>query len=151
MNVSRAEGLASGYAWGREDATGVRTATTDDRNGSYLFSRAYGHAQAEYNNGRRTHMMSVQDAYARWQATSGMTVEDKHSFEWHVLTAARSWIADQFPETDATSLTDQEVRSGMDRWWIGGWPAFRRREHPAYFTPRAANQPYNIQTRKLAD
>lgn len=148
METEHAEGLASGYAWGREDARnefrrlvhaeyGKPTASPDDRDGSYLFARAFAAAWREFNQGRRGSMMPVRDAYTRWQETGGMTIEDKHGFEAHALTAARSWIASRFPEQDAAGLTDQAVRSGMDRHYDdGGWTAFRQAEQAAYYAPR---------------
>jgi hypothetical protein len=149
MTMEEARATAKGYAWGQEDARnefrrlvhadyGKPTASRDDRDGSYLFSRAYGWAQDEYNRGRRSSMMPVRDAYARWQATGGMTIEDEHGFEMHVLTIARSWIANRFPEIDVPGLTDQEVRTGMEVHYGGGWTAFRHAEQAAYYAPRTS-------------
>lgn len=136
MRTDRAERLASGYAWGREDASGTRTAATDDRDGSYLFARAYAAAQDDYNRERRGSMMTVRDAYARWQDSGGRTIEDEHDFEAHLLGQARTWIAGRFPDTDTAVMSDQAIRSGMDRHHDGGWTAFRRAEQAAYYASR---------------
>lgn len=176
MKSERAEGLAAGYAWGREDArkgpeSGLRsaletfdsnanelvtraeagrcladavraylstpavTAQPGDESGDYAFSREFAAAWAEYNLGRRGMMMTVQDAWQRWQATRGATIEVEHDFEYHVLTCARSWLADQpdYADTDVTRLPDTSVRAAMERRYPGGWSTYRRTELAAYY------------------
>ena len=139
----RAERLASGYAWGREDESFTKTATTDDRDGSYLFAQAFAAAQDDYDQGQRGMMTNVRDAYTRWQETGGRTIEAGHGFEAHLLKEARGWIADCFEYTDVDpdSLTDQAVRRGIDRHYEGGWAGFRHTEQESYYAPRQESTP----------
>jgi hypothetical protein len=74
MNHGEAVKYGLGYASGREDASGVRTASPDETPGFIAFAKAYASAWAEYNGERRGFMTSCRDAYDRWQASRGTSI-----------------------------------------------------------------------------
>jgi hypothetical protein len=69
---------ALGYAAGREDASGTRTAsgrwTRQKSSGFMDFADAYAQGWDDYNHERRVSMTNARDAYDQWQATSGATI-----------------------------------------------------------------------------
>lgn len=77
MTKAEAEWVAAGYAWAYEDFTGQVTPQSpgDDRNGSFTFSRAFGQAQADYNEGKSGHMMPVRDAFKTWLVSGGTALD----------------------------------------------------------------------------
>jgi len=79
MNSEEAMQCALGYAWGREDASGILTTGPAGLAGSVPagwagFAAAYAQGWDEFNSGRRGSMTSVASAYDRWQATRGATI-----------------------------------------------------------------------------
>lgn len=68
---------ALGYAAGREDASGIRTAdgnTPPDRGGFIWFAEAFASAQDDYNAGRYHMMTNARSAYESWQRTNGESI-----------------------------------------------------------------------------
>lgn len=90
----RAEAQALGYAWGREDSSGVRTAERPKPSGisgPLQFAVAYAQMHDDYSNDRRWTAFPVKDAYERWQETNGRTIykdgesteeQQRRSQEW---------------------------------------------------------------------
>lgn len=74
MQANEAHKLASGYAWGREDSTRVRTVSPSSTSGDFMFAEAFAQGYAEFNAGDRGSMTDVRSAYERWQETSGATI-----------------------------------------------------------------------------
>jgi hypothetical protein len=77
MEHDKAENLAMGYAWGREDASGTATAGDSQnpfRTGYLAFAEAYAQGYDDFNNGRRCSMNNVRAAYEHWQASGGRSV-----------------------------------------------------------------------------
>lgn len=82
MTVTNSLELALGYAWGREDASGIVTAGPASGNPqipSSAFAGAYAQGRLEFDTDRRGMMPSVRSAYDRWQATNGATIWDEHT------------------------------------------------------------------------
>jgi hypothetical protein len=101
MNYDKAEHLAMGYAWGREDASGTKTAVPGERFlGDLAFAEEYAQGYDDFNSGRRCSMDNVRAAYEHWQASGGRSVfargdltlsengRDELHRLWH---AAMSW------------------------------------------------------------
>jgi hypothetical protein len=129
---------AGGYASGYEDASGIKTAPAPGSPrgkdfGWMDFADAYAAAQADYGRGLLGMGHNCKEAYARWQASGGTTIEDEHGIEAYLLHQARGWIADCSDDVDVAELTEHEVRAGVDRHYEGGWKAFRRAEVSAYY------------------
>jgi hypothetical protein len=75
MEHDKAENLAMGYAWGREDASGTKTATSGEWHlGDLAFAGAYAQGYDDFSNGRRCSMNNVRAAYEHWQASGGRSV-----------------------------------------------------------------------------
>ncbi len=70
-----------GYAAGREDVSGVKTAESGETPGFMAFANAYGAAWQEYNDEKRFYMTNARDAYDTWQATGGQTIFRDHQAE----------------------------------------------------------------------
>lgn len=76
MDSNEAMQLALGYAWAAEDYSKVTTAPSPSGTLGFLaFAEAFTYGYAELNAEKRTHMISVQDAYKAWQASGGKTIE----------------------------------------------------------------------------
>jgi hypothetical protein len=64
-----------GYAAGREDASGAKTADpTGDSVGFMRFGEAYASGWDDFNGEKRSYMTNARDAYETWQATRGQTI-----------------------------------------------------------------------------
>lgn len=78
MNRNEAMQHGLGYAAGREDASGTRTAEVPGdpqmRSGFLAFADAYAQGWDDYNAQRRGSMTNCRDAYDQWQATGGRTI-----------------------------------------------------------------------------
>lgn len=76
MTSEDAFNKAMGYAWGREDASGVKTAgDSPETIGWYLFTQAFSAMYADYNAEKRCWATNARSAYDRWQETDGKTIE----------------------------------------------------------------------------
>lgn len=66
------------YAFGQEDARRQKTASPfEGESGAHHFATAFASAHQALNDGKRSHVPSVQRAHARWQET-GWTIEPGH-------------------------------------------------------------------------
>lgn len=74
MNKEEARQHALGYAAGREDASGIKTAEPTTLPGFMAFADVFGQAWDDYNNQHRFMMTNARDAYDTWQATNGQTI-----------------------------------------------------------------------------
>ena len=78
MNHDEAMQHGLGYAAGREDASGVRTAEVPGdpqmRSGFLAFAQAYAQGWDDFNSGARCSMTNARDAYDRWQESGGRTI-----------------------------------------------------------------------------
>lgn len=74
MTHDEAVRLAGGYAWGREDASDVKTAVTVPIDGSFAFAGAFAAGYDDFNSQRRSNMIPVKDAYETWQASGGTRI-----------------------------------------------------------------------------
>ena len=75
MTRTEAISHATGYAAGREDASGIRTyGSTADTSGFYQFALAYAAAWEQYNTEQLSHMRNCRDCYETWQETHGCSV-----------------------------------------------------------------------------
>jgi hypothetical protein len=134
---------AGGYAAGYEDASGIKTAPAPGSprgkdHGWMDFADAYAAAQSDYGRGLLGMGHNCKEAYARWQASGGTTIEDEHGIETYLVREARDWIADfcdffDQAELDVAVLSDHEVRRYADQHYEGGWKAFRRATVSAYY------------------
>jgi hypothetical protein len=75
MTAEDAFNKAIGYAWGREDASGVKTAEKDGLSGCYRFAEAFRDMYADFNAEKRCWATNTRSAYDRWQETYGETIE----------------------------------------------------------------------------
>ena len=128
---------ACGYASGREDASGTKTVPAPGSkrgpdSGWLDFADAFAQAQDDYNNERRFVMTNCKAAYERWTSSGGRTIfEDALPLpgpesEAALYREARDWIADCWDDVDVASLSDAEIRAGVQRHYEGGWAAFAR-------------------------
>ncbi len=68
---------ALAYAWGREDASGMRTAPSAQHpqdTTPWTFAEAFAAGYDDYNGEKRAYMTSVQSAYDTWQESRGQTI-----------------------------------------------------------------------------
>lgn len=63
-----------GYAWGREDASGVLTVGDPNRVTTYEFAEAYAEGWDDYNSQKRCDMTNVRSAYDHWQSSKGESI-----------------------------------------------------------------------------
>jgi hypothetical protein len=73
---------ASGYAAGREDASGVRTVSPTDAPGFIVFAETYAATMADFLAERRHYMPAVSAAYDAWQATRGARIVPDTMSAW---------------------------------------------------------------------
>ena len=62
---------ASGYAWGREDVSGI---VTKGEAGSFTFAEAFQAGYDDMDAGKRGFMIPTRDAYDNWQASNGASI-----------------------------------------------------------------------------
>jgi hypothetical protein len=114
MTYTPANEHALGYAEGREDASGVRTASPTEAPGCLVFAEAYAVIQRWFD-AQVTHWMPcIRDAYEQWQAAGGRP-------NWaNPGPAARAWqAAHDAPARPAWQSAQQASRPG----WLYGKPA----------------------------
>jgi hypothetical protein len=75
MTPDEGKRTALGYAWGREDASDIKTAGDGPAQiGHLTFADAYAQGQDDYNSERRGGMIGIREAYANWQASGGRSI-----------------------------------------------------------------------------
>jgi hypothetical protein len=65
---------ALGYAAGREDESGIRTASPTSLPGFIAFAEAYAEATDAFNKEQRHYVPSAGSAYAEWQESRGQRI-----------------------------------------------------------------------------
>jgi hypothetical protein len=74
MQATEAMQHGLGYAAGREDASGEKTAALPDHVGFIAFATAYARGWSRYNAETMHFMVSARDGYDAWQASNGQTI-----------------------------------------------------------------------------
>jgi len=124
------EQLALGYAWGREDATGIRTVPPmayPVRLGTCEFAKAYAQGQDDYDHQYRYSMIPVRDAYEHWQASGGrsifrqgeLTLPENRRAELRALWPV--WFGDNVPR-DTSAYYEAQARFQGEAWEAAGKP-----------------------------
>lgn len=125
MNHDEAMQHGLGYAAGREDASGTRTAEVPGdpqmRSGFLAFADAYARAWDDYNTQRRCMMTNCKDAYDQWQATGGRTIW--HKGELTLGDEDRAELDRQRPGAFATTEQFTAYRELRDRMQDDAWHA----------------------------
>jgi hypothetical protein len=119
MTRDEAKATAMAYAWGREDASSIRTVTPpgSEANGDWLFREAYAQGYDDFNAQRRHMMIPVREAYENWQASSGRSV-----FRPGELTLG------------------EKQRRELRELWPDSWSSGRPGAYDAYYARRDAMQ-----------
>jgi hypothetical protein len=106
VEVYIAEYQATGYAWGREDASGVPTLPgvgRENETPSRVFGQAYAQGWEDYNQDKRGYMVSVRAAYKSWQYSYGASIFQPDDSTVEVLARRRRVDADRAAGIDVTS------------------------------------------------